>query len=253
MGKTSLAVYLGHKFISEFPDGQLYADLGDSGATPVDPRKVLATFLRALDMRSRTRMRSLGLTPANVLEAQAFNFPDGHPVAHAVYAAHPYKHETYYLLPDIHPYLLQSWVQELVDLFQLAGAGFIHVQAADAVSEHQLGVALGMPLVTDSGVPLGQADAKASISFRRHDHASIQRTSSCPTQSDTASALLHPFIATEPIIRGMVQTLTNGTMATATATLESSRDFGFTPEFVAQIEKLGFKVAATSASTPQVD
>ncbi|MEW2033800.1 tetratricopeptide repeat protein [Streptomyces roseifaciens] len=60
VGKTSLAVYLGHKFISEFPDGQLYADLGGFGATPVDPRKVLATFLRALGMRSSAIPRDIG-------------------------------------------------------------------------------------------------------------------------------------------------------------------------------------------------
>jgi tetratricopeptide (TPR) repeat protein len=60
VGKTSLAVYVGHRLISEFPDGQLYADLGGFGTTPVDAWKVLAVFLRALGMRNSTIPRDIG-------------------------------------------------------------------------------------------------------------------------------------------------------------------------------------------------
>jgi DNA-binding SARP family transcriptional activator len=47
LGKTALAVHAAHLLASEFPDGQLYANL--HGATqPADPSEVLARFLRAL-------------------------------------------------------------------------------------------------------------------------------------------------------------------------------------------------------------
>jgi DNA-binding SARP family transcriptional activator len=47
LGKTALAVHTAHLLASEFPDGQLYANL--HGATqPTDPAEVLAWFLRAL-------------------------------------------------------------------------------------------------------------------------------------------------------------------------------------------------------------
>ena len=47
LGKTALAVHTAHLLASEFPDGQLYANL--HGATePADPAEVLAWFLRAL-------------------------------------------------------------------------------------------------------------------------------------------------------------------------------------------------------------
>ncbi|WP_416971059.1 ATP-binding protein [Streptomyces sp. 4F14] len=59
VGKTSLAVYLGHRFIGEFPDGQLYADLGGFGTAPVHPRQILAVFLRALGVPGSTIPRDL--------------------------------------------------------------------------------------------------------------------------------------------------------------------------------------------------
>lgn len=47
-GKTALAVRLGHRLRSAFPDGQLYAALRGSGARPADPYAVLGRLLRAL-------------------------------------------------------------------------------------------------------------------------------------------------------------------------------------------------------------
>jgi tetratricopeptide (TPR) repeat protein len=47
LGKTALAVHTAHLLASEFPDGQLYANL--HGATqPAEPAEILARFLRAL-------------------------------------------------------------------------------------------------------------------------------------------------------------------------------------------------------------
>jgi DNA-binding SARP family transcriptional activator len=49
LGKTALAVHTAHQLASQFPDGQLYANL--FGATqPADPAEVLARFLRDLGM-----------------------------------------------------------------------------------------------------------------------------------------------------------------------------------------------------------
>ncbi|MFF4490283.1 BTAD domain-containing putative transcriptional regulator [Streptomyces sp. NPDC001544] len=48
VGKTALAVHLGHRLQSAFPDGQLYAALRGSGARPADPHAVLGRLLRAL-------------------------------------------------------------------------------------------------------------------------------------------------------------------------------------------------------------
>ncbi len=47
-GKTALAVHAAHVLRQEFPDGQLYADLGGTTAHPADPADVLGWFLRAL-------------------------------------------------------------------------------------------------------------------------------------------------------------------------------------------------------------
>ena len=47
LGKTALAVHTAHLLASEFPDGQLYANL-HGAAEPTDPAEVLARFLRAL-------------------------------------------------------------------------------------------------------------------------------------------------------------------------------------------------------------
>ncbi|MGW0991802.1 BTAD domain-containing putative transcriptional regulator [Streptomyces sp. NPDC002520] len=48
VGKTALAVHLGHRLQSAFPDGQLFAALRGSGARPADPHAVLGRLLRAL-------------------------------------------------------------------------------------------------------------------------------------------------------------------------------------------------------------
>ena len=50
VGKTALAVRAAHTVADRFPDGQLYASLGGTGAEPAD---VLALFLRALGVDSR--------------------------------------------------------------------------------------------------------------------------------------------------------------------------------------------------------
>jgi tetratricopeptide (TPR) repeat protein len=48
VGKTALAVHLGHRVRDRFPDGQLWVDLGGSGPSPLDAREVLDRFLREL-------------------------------------------------------------------------------------------------------------------------------------------------------------------------------------------------------------
>jgi DNA-binding SARP family transcriptional activator len=48
IGKTALAVHLGHRLRFAFPDGQLYAALRGNGARAADPHAVLGRLLRAL-------------------------------------------------------------------------------------------------------------------------------------------------------------------------------------------------------------
>ncbi|RCG15840.1 helix-turn-helix domain-containing protein [Streptomyces reniochalinae] len=48
VGKTALAVHLGHAVADRFPDGQLYVDLQGTGASPADGAAVLGGFLRSL-------------------------------------------------------------------------------------------------------------------------------------------------------------------------------------------------------------
>lgn len=48
VGKTALAIHLGHQVRAEFPDGQLYIDLRGGDPEPADPASVLAAFLRGL-------------------------------------------------------------------------------------------------------------------------------------------------------------------------------------------------------------
>jgi tetratricopeptide (TPR) repeat protein/transcriptional regulator with XRE-family HTH domain len=48
VGKTTLAVHIGHRVRARFPDGQLFIDLRGAEASPADPREVLGRFLRAL-------------------------------------------------------------------------------------------------------------------------------------------------------------------------------------------------------------
>ncbi|WP_326820148.1 AfsR/SARP family transcriptional regulator [Streptosporangium sp. NBC_01756] len=47
-GKSTLAVHIAHRLAATYTDGQLYADLGGSGAAPESPARVLGRFLRAL-------------------------------------------------------------------------------------------------------------------------------------------------------------------------------------------------------------
>ncbi|MFI9814411.1 AfsR/SARP family transcriptional regulator [Saccharothrix variisporea] len=48
VGKTALAVRVAHRLRARFPDGQLFLDLGGSGATPRAPGDLVAGLLRAL-------------------------------------------------------------------------------------------------------------------------------------------------------------------------------------------------------------
>lgn len=48
VGKTALAVHLGHRLRSSFPDGQLYAALRGSGTRSADPHAVMGRLLRVL-------------------------------------------------------------------------------------------------------------------------------------------------------------------------------------------------------------
>ncbi|MDT0530706.1 tetratricopeptide repeat protein [Micromonospora sp. DSM 115977] len=54
VGKTAFAVRLGHLLAAQFPDGQLYIDLGGFGDEPLEPTAVLGAFLRALGVRGGT-------------------------------------------------------------------------------------------------------------------------------------------------------------------------------------------------------
>jgi DNA-binding SARP family transcriptional activator/tetratricopeptide (TPR) repeat protein len=48
IGKTTLAVHIGHAVRRRYPDGQLYAELHGAGPDPARPEAVLGAFLRAL-------------------------------------------------------------------------------------------------------------------------------------------------------------------------------------------------------------
>ncbi|MFB9832896.1 AfsR/SARP family transcriptional regulator [Actinoallomurus acaciae] len=48
IGKTTLAVHLGHAVRPHYPDGQLFAELRGAGPEPAGPEAVLGAFLRAL-------------------------------------------------------------------------------------------------------------------------------------------------------------------------------------------------------------
>ncbi|MEU1848749.1 hypothetical protein ABZ499_05525 [Streptomyces sp. NPDC019990] len=189
------------------------------------------------------RRRSLGITTASVQAAKVFTFPDGHPVSGTVYAAHPHHHDSYYPLHDVHGYLLRSRVEELAVLLRSAGAGFIEIEAVDTASEHELRVALGLPLVTEGGWPIGQGAAESAFSWRRHARAAYRWEGvGSSKREDQADPLTHPLLATEPVIRDMVTTLVDRTMAQASAVLESTKDFGFTPELAARVQQQGFRL-----------
>ena len=48
LGKTTLAVHVGHRIAERFPDGQLYVNLLGADENPLTPETVLAQWLRAL-------------------------------------------------------------------------------------------------------------------------------------------------------------------------------------------------------------
>jgi DNA-binding SARP family transcriptional activator/tetratricopeptide (TPR) repeat protein len=48
IGKTTLAVHVGHSVRHRYPDGQLFAELRGAGPDPAGPEAVLGAFLRAL-------------------------------------------------------------------------------------------------------------------------------------------------------------------------------------------------------------
>jgi DNA-binding SARP family transcriptional activator len=52
VGKTTLAIHLGHLLRSEFPDGQLFAHLHGAESRPPHPEQILERFLRALGLAS---------------------------------------------------------------------------------------------------------------------------------------------------------------------------------------------------------
>jgi DNA-binding SARP family transcriptional activator len=49
-GKTALALETAHQALSAFPDGQLYAELGDKNGDPASPDAVLVSFLEAFGL-----------------------------------------------------------------------------------------------------------------------------------------------------------------------------------------------------------
>lgn len=53
IGKTALAVEVGHLLLSDFPDGQLFARLDGSTPRPAEPASVLDRFLRGLGADAR--------------------------------------------------------------------------------------------------------------------------------------------------------------------------------------------------------
>jgi DNA-binding SARP family transcriptional activator/tetratricopeptide (TPR) repeat protein len=48
VGKSALAVHVAHRLAESYPDGQLHANLRGAERSPLHPKDVLATFLRAL-------------------------------------------------------------------------------------------------------------------------------------------------------------------------------------------------------------
>ena len=60
VGKTALAVHLGHRLADQFPDGQLYLNLRGFGpGEPLSPMEALATLMQSLGLSSDTRPRSV--------------------------------------------------------------------------------------------------------------------------------------------------------------------------------------------------
>ncbi|MFF5211188.1 BTAD domain-containing putative transcriptional regulator [Streptosporangium sp. NPDC000396] len=59
IGKTALAVHVGHRVRESFPDGQLYIDLRGTGPDPVTPELALGSFLRSLGVADAAIPESL--------------------------------------------------------------------------------------------------------------------------------------------------------------------------------------------------
>ncbi|WP_460068169.1 AfsR/SARP family transcriptional regulator [Streptomyces sp. YKOK-I1] len=53
VGKTALVLRVAHHLVEEYPDGQLWVDLGGSTSSPLDPSDALADLLRALGTDGR--------------------------------------------------------------------------------------------------------------------------------------------------------------------------------------------------------
>jgi DNA-binding SARP family transcriptional activator/tetratricopeptide (TPR) repeat protein len=53
VGKTTLAVHIGHAVRHHYPDGQLFAELHGAGPEPAGPEAVLGAFLRSLGTRDK--------------------------------------------------------------------------------------------------------------------------------------------------------------------------------------------------------
>lgn len=51
VGKSTLAVHLGHSLANRFPDGQMFAKLRGPSAQPIPPTRILERFLRSLGIR----------------------------------------------------------------------------------------------------------------------------------------------------------------------------------------------------------
>ncbi|MGW6444040.1 tetratricopeptide repeat protein [Lentzea sp. NPDC055074] len=67
VGKTSLAVHVGHLLEADFPDGQLYLDLQAHGARePVPPIEALGRFLRALGVAGKNVPGTVGEAAARL-------------------------------------------------------------------------------------------------------------------------------------------------------------------------------------------
>ncbi|MEU8381877.1 BTAD domain-containing putative transcriptional regulator [Streptosporangium sp. NPDC048865] len=60
MGKTTLAVHVAHRLAPDYPDGQLFVNLGGWGPHPLSPETVLARFLRSLGAEVPADTEELG-------------------------------------------------------------------------------------------------------------------------------------------------------------------------------------------------
>ena len=56
VGKSALAIHVGHRLTPQFPDAQLYVDLRGQSEFPLEPQKVLIQFLQALTGRDESQL-----------------------------------------------------------------------------------------------------------------------------------------------------------------------------------------------------